>query len=289
MVTFLYYVPCLFFEVVYGKLYLEVKKMKNNFHTHTNRCLHAYGTERDYALEAVRNGMSQLGFSDHGPFADHDYGYRMQYSELKDYISSIELLKTELEGRLRLYKGLEIEFHKKYIDYYSSLLEEHGLDYLALGEHIFYDRKGEEKNIFFASSTEDYLEYAENVCKGIETGLFAFVAHPDLMFLNSFEIDRNVQEACDMIIQCADENNTVLEFNANGFRRRKSIFPDGIRHPYPHPFFWKKAAEKNIRIIVGSDCHAPEQLCDTEFNFAFKEAERLGLALTESIFKESSK
>ena len=31
----------------------EGKMMTNNFHTHTFRCLHAYGTEREYALEAL--------------------------------------------------------------------------------------------------------------------------------------------------------------------------------------------------------------------------------------------
>lgn len=258
--------------------------MKNNFHTHTYRCLHAYGTERDYALEAVKKEMGQLGFSDHGPFPDHDYGFRMQYSELGDYISAIDELQKELDGRLKLFRGLEIEYHKKYNDYYRYLIEERGLDYLALGEHMFYGSDGELKNIFFASSTADCLEYAENICTGIKTGCFRFVAHPDLMFLNDFEIDKNIEEACRMITGCAAENNTILEFNANGYRRVRRMYPDGLRNPYPHSFFWKMASEKNIRVIIGSDCHSPEQLCDECFVYAFKEAGRSGLNLIESIF-----
>lgn len=263
--------------------------MKNNFHTHTNRCLHASGTERDYALEAVRKEIDQLGFSDHGPFPDHDFGLRMQYSELDDYLSAIDALKDELDGRLKIYKGLEIEFYEKYNDYYKYLSQERGLDYLALGEHTYFDHDGKFKNIFFAGSTDDYLVYAENVCKGIETGYFAFVAHPDLMLLNRLEIDKNTEEACRMITDCAAENNMLLEFNANGFRREKHLYPDGIRYPYPHDFFWKMAAEKNIRVIIGSDCHSPEQLCDDKFLYAFKEADRLGLKLSELIFKEIAK
>ena len=53
--------------------------MKSNFHTHTKRCCHAFGVEADYAKEAYDKGLSVLGFSDHAPFKDIDYGYRMQF------------------------------------------------------------------------------------------------------------------------------------------------------------------------------------------------------------------
>ncbi len=262
----------------------EGKMMTNNFHTHTFRCLHAYGTEREYALEALCNGMEQLGFSDHAPFPDHDFGYRMPYSELGEYLSAIDRLRPEFDGRVKLFKGLEIEFHQKYIDYYKYLLEELELDYLALGEHMYFGSDGELKNIVLASSSDDCLEYAENVCRAVETGYFRFVAHPDIMFINSFDIDKNIEEACRMITDCAAKNDMILELNANGYRRQRKLYPDGIRYPYPHSFFWKMAAEKNIRVIVGSDCHAPAQLCDDSFVYAIRQAKKFGLEPINSIF-----
>lgn len=36
--------------------------MKTNYHTHTFRCKHASGTDRDYVEAAVANGFSELGF-----------------------------------------------------------------------------------------------------------------------------------------------------------------------------------------------------------------------------------
>ena len=134
----------------------------NNFHTHTYRCLHAYGSEEDYVLSAIKRGTQQLGFSDHAPFPDRDFGLRMSYDELDDYLQTIERLSQVYDGTIRLYKGLEIEFYQEYIDYYRMLLDEKQLDYLALGAHTRFDDKGALKNIFF-----DYMgapQGRENYC-----------------------------------------------------------------------------------------------------------------------------
>ena len=166
---------------------------------------------------------------------------------------------------------------------YSDLLDCFP-DYLALGEHIYHSRSGELKNIFFAESTDDVMDYAENICKGLETGLFRFVAHPDLLFINDLPIDENTEAACSMIIECASKNHVILEYNANGYRREKHLYPDGLRHPYPHPFFWNKVAKTDIQVIVGSDCHTPEQLYDSSVESARESALQLGLKLTDSLF-----
>ena len=260
--------------------------LPNNFHTHTNRCQHAYGCEEDYVTEAAEKGLSVLGFSDHAPFPDKDFGYRMQFSELDEYIKEIDRLKTVYKGKLEIYKGLEIEYHPEYFSYYNELYEKHGLDYLALGQHIYTTGSGEVKNIFFAESTDDYLDYARSVCEAIDTGLFTFVAHPDLMFINDIKVDDKALEACRMIVNCASKHGTILEYNANGLRRGMTEYTDGKRYPYPYDFFWKLVREARIKVIVGSDCHSPSQLCDKYFINAIARAKNFGLVLTDSIFSK---
>ena len=66
--------------------------MKTNYHTHSQRCRHAQGTEEDYVRCALDAGVSILGFSEHAPFPDHDYGYRMPYEELSDHFSEVDRL-----------------------------------------------------------------------------------------------------------------------------------------------------------------------------------------------------
>lgn len=257
--------------------------MLTNYHTHTFRCLHAQGTEEDYVKEAVRQGLRVLGFSDHAPFPDHDFGLRMKYSELDDYLNELERLKKLYSDKITVLKGLEIEYHPKYFSYYKELLENCGLDYLALGEHTFVAPDRKLHNIFFAKSTDDFVDYANAVCEAIETKLFAFVAHPDLMFINNLAWDDNCEKACDIIIDCAEKNNTILEFNANGLRRQKQLYSDGERYPYPHKAFWEKVRGRNIRVLIGSDCHIPEQINDEYVSFARKLAKNLKLNVVDSI------
>ena len=47
-----------------------------NYHTHCYRCRHAHGGVMEYAEEAIRKGLTTLGFSDHLPFPDDRYGGR---------------------------------------------------------------------------------------------------------------------------------------------------------------------------------------------------------------------
>lgn len=71
--------------------------IKSNFHTHTKRCKHANGSEEDYVKSALLNGLSQLGFSDHGPYPDIDPGMRMLFHELKDYLETLDALTIKYQ------------------------------------------------------------------------------------------------------------------------------------------------------------------------------------------------
>lgn len=252
--------------------------MKSNFHTHTKRCCHAFGTEADYAKEAFEKGLDVLGFSDHAPFKDYDYGYRMQFSELSDYISAVQAERERYAGKMRVLTGLEIEYLPKYCGYYERLLNEMKLDYLALGEH-FFDVNGEMLNIFLSESTETYLLYAKAISEALKTGYFSFLAHPDIMFINDFAWDKNCDKACYIIADAAAVTNTPVEYNANGIRRGQREYPDGIRYPYPHPKFWSMAKDAGLKVIVGADAHSPEQVYDESMQLAKEQAEAFGLEL----------
>lgn len=251
--------------------------IRANYHTHTKRCKHATGTEEDYVTSAISCGLSKLGFSDHAPFPDHDFGLRMDYGEFDDYLSSIDLLREKYANKITLYKGVEIEYMPGYLSYYENLLGTGKLDYLLLGEHFYPVDEKNMQNIFFAESPKWYVNYANSIAEALGTGLFVMLAHPDLFLLNPFAWDKNCDYALDTILNAAAANNTILEYNANGFRRGKASFPDGERYKYPHAKFWQAVADAKLPVIVGSDCHSPENMWDDAVELAYKELEHLGI------------
>lgn len=257
--------------------------MKVNYHTHSARCGHARGTETDYVKKAVEEGLAILGFSDHAPFPDHDYGFRMPYDELDDYLETLDSLTHTYASDIILLKSLEIEYLPKYASYYECLLHEKKLDYLLLGAHFFRSGSGAVKNITAADSTADYIEYARAIAEAAKTGYFQMLAHPDLCFMNHLRWDRNCDEACHIILESADRYGLILEYNANGRRRGISDYPDGKRYMYPHPRFWKKTAGTHIPVIVGSDCHSPDHMWDNAVEDSYQYLHTLGIRPITSI------
>ncbi len=257
--------------------------MKTNYHTHTKRCLHAQGSEKDYINSAIQSGLSILGFSDHAPFPDRDFGLRMPYFELDDYTRSIDSLTKKYSADIILLKGLEIEYLPEYHSYYEFLLYEQKLDYLLLGEHFYQNPAGNLLNITQAQNTETYIDYANSVAAAMNTGYFKMVAHPDIFAMNRFKWDKNCEIAVDIIVEAAERTNTILEFNANGLRRGIHEYPDGNRPMYPHEAFWKKVSGTHIQVIIGSDCHNPTQVWDNYLPTSYDIVKSMGISPIETI------
>ena len=67
--------------------------LKANYHTHTTRCKHAYGSEREYIEAAIALGIKTLGFSDHIPCPYKNgfvSGIRMDMEESSEYVSTVQ-------------------------------------------------------------------------------------------------------------------------------------------------------------------------------------------------------
>ena len=69
-----------------------------NYHTHTFRCHHAKGEDREYIEHAIASGFKILGFSDHCPWV-YPYAYisdcRMDSKQVDGYFRSLTDLKKE--------------------------------------------------------------------------------------------------------------------------------------------------------------------------------------------------
>ena len=247
--------------------------MKANYHTHTTRCQHAIGTEEAYAQAALRGGFQALGFADHAPWPYRDgfvSGIRMLPGELPDYVSSIHALRERYAGKLTVHVGLEAEYFPRYHDHLLRMRDE-GIAYYILGQH-YADSEEENMYVGLECRTDDGVRrYAEAVVRGIRTGLYRYLAHPDLFMRLRYDEDFNTacEEAADMICQAAKEQGMPIEYNLAGLSGRERDYKGGAsrqysgRRGYPSPAFWWYARKWNNVAIIGVDAHAPDELADT--------------------------
>ena len=110
-----------------------------NYHTHTTRCNHAVGTEREYVENAIAMGLQILGFSDHTPYifpGSYYSHFRMKLNQLDDYVESVLALRKEYAGQIEIPLGLELEYYPKLLPQLLPVLRDYPLDYLLLGQHF---------------------------------------------------------------------------------------------------------------------------------------------------------
>lgn len=258
--------------------------MKCNYHTHNEMCGHAGGTLEEYVQCAMKNQMEEIGMSDHIPYPGDGFGYRMPYGRLQEYIDTTLQLKEKYQGQMRVRLGLESEYFPDYDRYYQRLLEKKGVEYLILGQHFYMKEDGSLANVYNdMHSTEACMDYAKSCMEAMHTGYFAYLAHPDLIFVNDFPVDDPVKKAIDFILSESVKHDYILELNANGFRRGKARFVTGERYPYPTDFFWQEVSKSNVKVMIGADCHSVDALCDDAIDQAENMARELGLNLIEKI------
>jgi len=243
--------------------------MKANYHSHTPRCQHAKGAEEEYVLAAIEGGFDVLGFSDHTPHhytTDYISGMRMHESELPDYIAKVREAGERHKDKIRVLCGLECEYFPEIFGWIVEQKEKYKLDYLILGNHhdTTDDRNVPGGGFYFGGSTEpEHLKkYAEMTVKGMLTGQFLYVAHPDVVLSQYKEFDGHAKDMAREICRAAKAMNMPLEYNLLGCLYWGKGRFKGLG--YPCEKFWEVAAQEGVKCILGVDAHAPEHLLNVE-------------------------
>ncbi len=247
-----------------------------NYHTHTSRCHHAIGEDREYVEHAIAHGMKELGFSDHCPWVFDD-GYvshiRMTPKEVEGYFRSLTDLKREYASDIKIYIGFEAEYIPQLVEKQDRLLEDYPLDYMIMGQHF---NDPENRGAYMGVPTSDerlLVQYVDRIIEGMESGRYLYLAHPDLLdFTGSDELyEKEFTRLCTYL----KSKDIPLEINLLGLR--------DSRH-YPCDKFFRIAQRVGNKAIIGCDAHFPHALSDeAPIEKCRRFAENYGLELVEKL------
>ena len=251
-----------------------------NYHTHTFRCNHASGADRDYVENAIRAGMKTLGFSDHSPmifnkatYGDYYSNFRMRPEQAEDYFRSVLDLRAEYKNEINVLAGVEVEYYPDCFPGYLEFIRQFPLDYMILGQH-FIGHEGPGLDAFDPAPDALRLRrYYDAVIAAVNTGLFLYVAHPDVIH---FTGDAAVYESYTRsFLETLRPLDPVLEINQHGHL--------GGRH-YPNETFWRLAGEYGFKAVVGVDAHDPAELLDEKrIGWCAALAKKYGLRLQDTL------
>ena len=234
--------------------------MTVNYHTHTYRCGHAVGNEREYVEKAIELGFSELGFSEHAPMPFPDnllpenlerlLSMRLKTEEAEEHFSTLVDLREEYKNDIKIHIGLEVEYFEELFDDFLEYIKDFPVEYFILGQH-FSDPFSVPISYYGKQTHSDAAlkSYVDCVIKGLDSGKFTYIAHPDLIFYRrSLEV---YESEMTRLIKCANAKKVPLEINFYGLQEVRN---------YPTLAFWQLANSIGCDVVFGSDAHHPDNL-----------------------------
>ncbi|MBB4079803.1 histidinol-phosphatase (PHP family) [Lewinella aquimaris] len=247
--------------------------MKTNHHAHT-RFSDGVGEPADYVRQALTEGLTSYGFSDHAPIPSGDIG-SMKLHELGEYGKEIDRLRDLHAHEITLHKSLEVDYLPGVMNVNSPHILAAGLDYTIGAVHyVGYLSEGEpwsfqrpnpvfERGIstIFGDSPRRMVErYYALVREMVELHPPDVVAHLDRIKR------RNVNgaywdEHADWYVAAVEETldaiagaDLIMEVNTRG------IYLNEISDTYPSYWIVRRAHARGIKLQVNSDAHQPRHI-----------------------------
>jgi len=224
------------------------------FHVHTWRCGHA-GEEQDqeYIDAAIRLGAKRITFTEHVPYVNDPFDWRMKYHLFEDYMTSMKKWKELYAGKIEVLSGFECEYLPSYLDYIWELKNMKGVDLLINGQH-FYEKKNGEYSIFDEDKTYEFEGQFEGMVRGIEDGLFDVVAHPDRSFRASETLGEREMYWVRAFIEALDKKGDKAPYLEKNFSSMRTS--DQYKEE-----FWECMPD-TAKIVYGMDAHCVQTLID---------------------------
>jgi histidinol-phosphatase (PHP family) len=246
--------------------------MLPDYHLHTPLCRHASGTPIEFARAAVNLGMTEIGFADHNPMPEHFDDWRMEREDFPRYLQMIEEAQRAFP-QLTIRLGLECDFiagHESWIEQLAGMAP---WDFLIGSVHYIAPGWAVDNPKWIGRFRERPVEeiwemYWRAYEQCIRSGLFDFVAHPDLVKKFGFRPDGDLRRYYEGSIAAAADKGTAIEINTAGLRK-------DVRELYPARDFLEMAFAANVPIVINSDAHAPDEV-GADFSAAVALAREVG-------------
>jgi histidinol-phosphatase (PHP family) len=248
----------------------------SNYHGHCTFC-DGRSTPEDFVKFAISKGFRAYGFSSHSPLPFETF-WNMSASDMPEYLGEINRLKEKYRDELEIYVGLEIDYLDETFGPSIPYFQELPLDYrigsvhflpianplseanMACIDGAFSDYKAVVDNHFSGDLQRLVKLFYHSTMQMIESGGIDIVGHIDKIYMNGEKYQESlVTEKWyrDMFIACLDliaEKGIMVEINTKILTSKNKTFP--------HLDYLPLLLERNIPVMVNSDCHTPDLVND---------------------------
>ena len=185
----------------------------------------------------------------------------MKPEETAAYFDSINILKEKFDGKMSILSGFEVEYYPKHFDDLCHHIAPFKPDYLILGQHFSNNEYDGEYLGDSRHHEESLWQYVEQIETALKTGMFTYLAHPDLPDFRGSE--ETLAKAHLRLCEIAKTVNVPVECNLLGIKGNRW---------YPKKSFFEAAAKTGCDVVLGLDAHTPDA-------FSYAKEEKIALDL----------
>jgi len=229
-----------------------------DYHMHTPLCGHATGEPKEYAQQAVKVGLEEIGFSDHAPFVHMvDPRITMDIKQLPQYYRMIEEVRESFRHDLNIKIALEADFIPGYEEKTLAIINDYSYDYVIGAVHFIkdwgFDDPSQRDKWEDSDLNQVYHDYYELLRGSAKSGLFDIMAHVDLVKKFGHRPTEDMTDEVTHTAAVFKECGVAVEINTAGIRKK-------VKEIYPSFECMKIYAKAGIPLTFGSDAHKPEEV-----------------------------
>ena len=234
----------------------------SNCHTHTLFC-DGKASAEEMIQAAINEGFVSLGFSGHSPLP-YENDWAMKEKDLPLYLQTLAALKEKYQSYIEIVTGIELDADSEmdlsaFAYTLGSLhtLHKSGQSFPVDADKALLRRCTDE--LFDGNFHSLMRYYYESLYEYVKRQPFSVLGHFDLPlkynknqeFINEDDLSyqKTALEAIDGILDLRPE--LIVEINTGGIPRA------GRPYPYPAPFLLKHLKQRNARMTLTADAHAP--------------------------------
>jgi len=254
-----------------------------DYHMHTPLCHHAEGWPAEYAAVAVERGLEEIGFSDHNPMAEQFDDWRMAIDDLPHYLDAVASARAAYADQLTIRLGLECDFLEGHETWIEELAKKADWDYLIGSVHYIDetwaidDPDPKWTSCWTGRIDEIWETYFEKYRRCATSGLFDFLAHPDLVKKFGHRPDGDLRRFYEPTVETIAAAGVAIEISTAGLRK-------DCAELYPADDFVDLACQAGVPVVISSDAHRPDEV-GLAFDRAIESARRAGYTETSRFEK----
>lgn len=265
----------------------------SDYHTHTLYSNHGQGHPRESVLQAIEQGLTALGFSEHFPLPlatlePSDGGANMHWNQIDQYVQEVREVQAEFGHRLKILLGYELDYLPDLAAEMQANLNRYPADYYVGSIHIVGHFRSDHYQWLIDYTPETfeegmaenggpeavYTRYYQLVRDFAVSFPYQIVGHLDL--IKKFNVNqRYFDQNSDYYLSQVEATLDVLKANSKTVEINTAGLFKEIGELYPSDPILQMILQRRLPICLSSDAHRPNHVA-REFSTTWQKLTAMG-------------